>query len=1142
VLEAALLSASRGDSQLVLLVGEAGSGKSRVCSSLREWAEANGWAVLSGACSDADISLPYLPVSEAISSYLAGADTTQLGAGAQELTELFPASGDAAGDFDDPTRGKLRLYEAVLALVREISTARGALIMIDDLQWADGSTRDLLDYLVRRLRKAPLMMLLTCRPEELDRRHPLAPLLDSWRRARLADEVVLRPLEMGEVAAMVAATLGAAEVPEGFTRRLWERSEGNPYVVEEILKELLDSGALGSGTITPGAGAELARRVPKRVSEGILLRVARMPPAQVEILECAAVLGRSFSYQTLAAVARAESASVLDALQASVRNQLVEEEPEFPSRYRFRHSLTRDAIYTDIVRPRRDELHVRAAEVLAGQSIASVAVANHLLAAERWDEAVPACLEAAADAVRQRGYAEAAELYERALAHLEPGERRDDAGGLFGEALWLAGQPGRALEPLAEAGAALRARGHLAGAAHLTLIEGRCRWETGDHEAAHACYEAARDELEPLGPSPDLALAYIRLAGQHTFEFEAAAARRAAQAALRIAEVAEAGEAAVWAAMHLGIALVYEGRVTEGLERMDRSYQQAKSLGYDRLAVNALHAAILLRLWNLRAAECPPLVAEMETLPGGWLRDMMAGRVRTATHLVRGNLGEAMAAAEATLAAMRDVGARAYIAWVNWIRAQVHAELGELAEARAVLPSRAASEERQDLFRVWFADARIALAARDLEAATAVAREILGAAEWAARLPMLVGLAAEILDAAGDPAAASPLIKRCQELGTPPDHPLLVIAAARATLAEDPAAAATAVTAAVEALRGAESRLEEHRGRCVLARCLAAAGDRRGAASELGDALAWARSAGARALEDEVWATADAVDLRLPRPARVEPIPAPAGAAAAATTRLALLHELRVALQGDQLRLLYQPKVALADGTLAGVEALVRWQHPRHGLLDPDAFVPLAEHSGLVKPLTSWALGEALRQAAAWRAAGLDLRVNVNLSTLDLEDTRLADLLARTLEEVGVDASRLVLEVTETGAMTHPQRAIQTLRELREIGAHIAIDDFGIGQSSLAYLRQLPVDEIKIDKSFCQDLDETNLVIVRSAVAMGHDLGLTVTAEGVETEAVEATLRGLGCDLGQGYLYGRPMTAEAIAQWRPVGEVSARPG
>jgi diguanylate cyclase (GGDEF)-like protein len=246
--------------------------------------------------------------------------------------------------------------------------------------------------------------------------------------------------------------------------------------------------------------------------------------------------------------------------------------------------------------------------------------------------------------------------------------------------------------------------------------------------------------------------------------------------------------------------------------------------------------------------------------------------------------------------------------------------------------------------------------------------------------------------------------------------------------------------------------------------------------------------------------------------------------------RLSLMAELRRALERDELVLHYQPKVDLATGRVAGVEALVRWQHPVHGLRGPGAFLPHAEHTALMRPLTLHVLETALAQLAAWRADGLDLDVAVNLAVQNLLDLRTPGQVRDLLECHGLPASALTLEVTESLMLHDPQRAGEVLADLKALGVGLALDDFGTGYSSLEHLKRLPVNELKIDKSFVMgmDHDPANRAIVASTAALGRSLGLLVVAEGVETPASARVLTAIGCDLAQGFHYSPPVPADQL--------------
>jgi diguanylate cyclase (GGDEF)-like protein/PAS domain S-box-containing protein len=260
--------------------------------------------------------------------------------------------------------------------------------------------------------------------------------------------------------------------------------------------------------------------------------------------------------------------------------------------------------------------------------------------------------------------------------------------------------------------------------------------------------------------------------------------------------------------------------------------------------------------------------------------------------------------------------------------------------------------------------------------------------------------------------------------------------------------------------------------------------------------------------------------------------------------RLTLVSELRRAIDESELVLYYQPKAALAGGRIESVEALLRWNHPERGLIMPDEFIPHAQETGLMKPLTHYVIRAACRQARAWRDEGLELAIAVNVSTRNLIDVEFPEDVRKALEEEQLEARYLQLEITEGTMLEDPFRTKIVLEKLNALGVHLAIDDFGTGYSSLAYLKHLPVHEIKIDRSFVMKMDEDpdGHAIVRSAIHLGRDLGFSVTAEGVENEETWAMLETLGCDTAQGYYLTRPIPPDDFATWlRESGHGGAAP-
>jgi EAL domain-containing protein (putative c-di-GMP-specific phosphodiesterase class I) len=249
--------------------------------------------------------------------------------------------------------------------------------------------------------------------------------------------------------------------------------------------------------------------------------------------------------------------------------------------------------------------------------------------------------------------------------------------------------------------------------------------------------------------------------------------------------------------------------------------------------------------------------------------------------------------------------------------------------------------------------------------------------------------------------------------------------------------------------------------------------------------------------------------------------------------RLSVLSDIRRALACDEIVVHYQPIVDLDDLSVRGAEGLVRWQHPELGLIPPGAFVQTVEQTGLIGPLTRRVLEHSIAECAAWRRAGRDLSVAVNLSVRNLLDRDLPQEIERLLSSYSLPAEALQLEITESMIMSDPDRALTTVTRLSDLGVRLSVDDFGTGYSSLANLRRLPINELKIDRSFVSPMlqDESDLIIVRSTINLGHDLGLRIIAEGVEDGATLERLALLGCDLAQGFHLSRPMPSDAFHTW-----------
>ncbi len=249
--------------------------------------------------------------------------------------------------------------------------------------------------------------------------------------------------------------------------------------------------------------------------------------------------------------------------------------------------------------------------------------------------------------------------------------------------------------------------------------------------------------------------------------------------------------------------------------------------------------------------------------------------------------------------------------------------------------------------------------------------------------------------------------------------------------------------------------------------------------------------------------------------------------------RLALMAELRHAIENNQLQLHYQPKIEFATGGTIGAEALLRWRHPKTGVIPPDQFIRFAENTGLIRPLTDWVLSAGMRQCSSLLSNGAMQHVAFNVSARSLHDLRFPNMVDKLLKASGFPPEKLMLEVTESAFMVDLQRTVETLAVLNHMGIQISIDDFGTGFSSLNYIKKLPVNEIKIDKSFVIDMssNENDLSIVRSIIDLGHNLGLKVVAEGVETKETLDLLGTFGCDQAQGFFIGKPRPYEQLQDW-----------
>jgi class 3 adenylate cyclase len=824
--------------------------------------------VLTGGCSEAELALPYLPFVEAIGNYLADADMAalreRLGASSAELSQLFPqfADGSGAAGEGDPGQAQLRLFEALLSLLAIPAADQALLLVIEDVHWADSTSRHLLEHISRRLSGMRALVLVTYRSDELHRRHPFTPLLRAWRRSGLAEIIDLDPLPQAGIAEMVASMTGEDGLEPELIDLLYERTEGNPFFVEEMLTDAV--AGLAPGTALGRAALDEVG-IPETVRETILQRLARLDPEPVAVLEAAAVLGRDFDYPTLLAVSGAGEAAVQSALEQAIAEQLVSDHPEAAGRYRWRHALTQEAIYDSIVVPRRQAVHSRAADVLAAaESSRSVDVANHLLGAARFEEAVPICLESAEDAERKAAFREAAALLERILPHVSDPLQEAQIVSRIGHDYALNGEPGAAEGLLQDGVEKLERLDEPLTAARYRVVLGRCMWERSRPDLARIEYERARDVLERAGPSAELAMAYVRLAGLHAFELDYQGCLEASQRAVEIAESAGADLERVHAVGFLALGYLDSGEPLRGFELMDECFRQAAAKGYWHIVQNVTWNDIWSRIHMLKGG-LEERLERFDAMPAVPVIDGSLASARGYVNKARGHLHAAREDAELGVGLYERFAYRKMVWRCRVHLADVLAELGLYQEAKAVLPSVSMRTELQDIVYDAEAQIRIRLATGELDGALELAREIAGAIESLVPYVGPAALAVEAFLAAGEVDEARALVDRCEVAPSDPGAAFVDEAMARVLLAEgEPEAAAEAVRRSIEAVDREGYVLQALRARVVLAGALGAGGDTDAAASELAEVFRDAGDLDARLIVDEARAAAEALGVPVP--------------------------------------------------------------------------------------------------------------------------------------------------------------------------------------------------------------------------------------------------------------------------------------
>jgi class 3 adenylate cyclase len=616
--------------------------------------------------------------------------------------------------------------------------------------------------------------------------------------------------------------------------------------------------------------------MPETVREAVLLRLGRLDAEWIEVLRAAAVLGRSFDYGLLLEVAEAGETSVLAALESAVAQQLLEEEAEAGQRYIWRHALTQEAIAGDTVVPKRQRIHSRAADALLRTNGSALAVAGHLLGAGRTEEAVDACLQAADEAERAIAFSEAAELLERVLPHVTGAHEHASLLARMGHLRWLNGEPTAGEQLLADGVEQLDELGEDIGAARARLHLGRCRWELDQPDAAYRDFQGARDVLEKEGPSPELALAYLRIAGIHAFQLDYGACLAAAERAVEIAELASADFERVWSLTL--VALGHFGTSHE-FEILDRCYEEALAKGYGLIAGNTLYNEIWDRVHTLTGGLDGPLekLAQIPSTP--W---MTSGgtTAKSLALLAVGRLPEALETARRSTARHESLGASKFTWRSRLVAAEALLELGRAEEAAAELPPPSPGAELQDIVYDTGARVGIALELGQLEEAAELGRRAAGSEELMT-FRETAGIAIEAFVAIGALDEAWALLQRTKEAPVQLGGAGIELAEGRLLVAAGkPAEARPHLDRALQAFEQAGLKLWLWRTTVLAAEAAAAAGDPDAGRELLAPCIREAHEAGAARLRNVAQALAARLGLDVPTVAdepQAEPDMLPAG-------------------------------------------------------------------------------------------------------------------------------------------------------------------------------------------------------------------------------------------------------------------------
>jgi class 3 adenylate cyclase len=709
------------------------------------------------------------------------------------------------------------------------------------------------------------MVLATYRRDEMHRKHPLAPIVQGWRRSGSAKVVELEPLDGPQISSMVRAIFDVDEVSAEFRDFLLERSEGNPFVLEEMLKEAMDSGDVYRSETGEWERKDLAQlAIPRSVSDNIMARVERMDPDHADVVRAAAVLGPTFQYEVLVALTGLSESTVQAALTSCVQQQLIVEVARAPGVYRFRHALTREAVYEDLILPTRQQLHARAAEVLKARAgTRPVDIENHLLAAGDYEHAIPLCLSAADEAMALVAYPEACALWERVLEHVTDDALRGRVLTSLGHAIAISSEPARAQRYLQEAVQLFESLGDRQSEAKARLWLGRTYWEQSQVVHAKEEYERARAILEEAGPSEELANAYVRLSSMGVFDLDSDEAIRWAEAAIATAEKAGADQPRVWAYNFLGVAKTYKGDVEEGLGYLDRSYQEAMDRGWIFIASNALHNILATcSEFLLMAKDMEPMLRKLDAIPATvW----PVGPFRWGMNdLNLGKIDVAVEELEAAVLHARQQSLPTVAVWAEAGLAMGFIEQGRLEVARALIHPLIHTDERQELMQGALAVMQLYLAAGEPEDAEAAARIVQESGSWYLGQPLLARTCVEALIAVGALDEAGTVADAIEVRHEPSQRPYADAAQGAVALARGEAQRAqNLLSRAADAFRDAEYRTEDMHCRLGFAEALAALSEPDRAQAELESIIRLGTEVGARLLVGQARALANRLGLTL---------------------------------------------------------------------------------------------------------------------------------------------------------------------------------------------------------------------------------------------------------------------------------------